>query len=201
MNSFLLTLTALVILVLSALFAAPLFVDWNDYRPAIEAQMTKLVGRQVKVDGQVHLVVLPAPQLKFDDIKVANADGSLDTPFLEAKVLEAKLDVGTLLTGKVEAHQLTIVDPTLRLRLDGASGGNWSDLGPLKSGASFVPTDVLLDSVHVMGGTLEVETKSGGTFVFNNIEGEASASSLAGPYKVEARYDFEKRPQSIKFST
>ena len=31
MNSLLLTLTALFILVLSALFAAPLFIDWNDF--------------------------------------------------------------------------------------------------------------------------------------------------------------------------
>ena len=106
MNSLLLTLTALVILVLSALFAAPLFIDWNDYRPAIEAQMSKLVGRDVKVGGDVHLIALPAPHFKFDDIKVANADGSLDTPFLEAASLEAKLDVGTLLTGKVEEHQV-----------------------------------------------------------------------------------------------
>ena len=56
MNSFLLTLTALLILVLGALFAAPLFVDWNDYRPVFEPQATKLLGREVKVGGQVHLV-------------------------------------------------------------------------------------------------------------------------------------------------
>ena len=200
MNSFLLTLTALVILVLSALFAAPLFIDWNDYRPAIEAQMTKLVGRPVKVDGEVHLIALPAPHFKFDNIKVANAGGSLDTPFLEATSLEAKLDVGTLLTGKIEAHQLTIIDPTVRLRLDG-EGGNWRDLGPHKSGASFVPSDVLLDSVRVTGGTLEISQDDGPAFVFTNIDGEASASSLAGPYKVVATYDFENHPQSIRFST
>ena len=192
MNSLLLTLTALVILVLSALFAAPLFIDWNDYRPAIEAQMTKLTGRDVKIDGKVHLIVLPAPQLKFDDIKVADADGGLETPFLEAKVLEAKLHVGTLLTGKVEAHQLTIVDPTVRLRLNGTGGGNWADLGPLKSGGSFVPTDVLLDSVYVSGGTLEVAKDDGTAHVFRDIDGEASASSLAGPYKVEATYNLNR---------
>ena len=46
---------------LSALFAAPLFIDWNDYRPVFETQATKLLGRQVKVGGNVHLVLLPAP--------------------------------------------------------------------------------------------------------------------------------------------
>ena len=69
MNSLLLTLTAVLILVLSALFAAPLFIDWNDYRPVFETQATKLLGRQVKVGGQVHLVLLPAPELRFDDVK------------------------------------------------------------------------------------------------------------------------------------
>ena len=97
MNSFLLALAALLIVVLSALFAAPLFIDWNDYRPAFEQQATKLLGRQVKVDGKVHLILLPAPQLKFDDVKVANEDGSLDRPFLTARSFEAKLNVSAIM--------------------------------------------------------------------------------------------------------
>ena len=65
MNSLLLTLTAVLILVLSALFAAPLFIDWNDYRSVFETQATNLLGRQVKVGGKVHLVLLPAPELEI----------------------------------------------------------------------------------------------------------------------------------------
>src|SRR5665811_2509231 len=106
--------------------------------------------------GQVHLIVLPAPQLKFDDVKVAGEDGSLDKPFLEAKSREAKIDVGTLLTGKVEAHQLTIVDPTLRLELKADGTGNWGDVGRPGVPAPFAPKDVLLDSVQVSGGTVEI---------------------------------------------
>ena len=201
MNSLLLTLTALFILVLSALFAAPLFIDWNDYRPQFEAQASKLLGRQVKVDGKVHLIVLPAPQLKFDHIKVANEDGDLKTPFLEAKSLEAKLDVGTLLTGKVEAHELTVIDPTLRLKLNKDGSGNWGDIGQGQAGVPFVPKDVLLDSVHVSGGTVEIVKDGVPTFVFRNVDGEASGASLAGPYKVTATYDFEDRQQTLRFST
>ena len=156
MNSLLLTLTALFILVLSALFAAPLFIDWNDYRPAFEEQATKLLGRDVRVEGEVHLVLLPAPELKFDDVKVASEDGNLEKPFLEAKSLEARLNVGTLLTGAIEAHQLTIVDPTLRLELKADGTGNWGDVGRPGVAVPFAPKDVLLDSVRVSGGTIEV---------------------------------------------
>ena len=104
MNSFLLTLTAVLILVLSALFAAPLFIDWNDYRSVFETQATNLLGRQVKVDGKVHLVLLPSPELRFDDIKVADQEGRLDRPFLEARSLDASLNISALLTGAIEAH-------------------------------------------------------------------------------------------------
>ena len=201
MNSLLLTLTTVLILLLSALFAAPLFIDWNDYRPAFEEQATKLLGRKVKVDGQVHLVVLPAPQLKFDDVKVANEDGSLDKPFLEAKSLEARLDVGTLLTGTVEAHQLTIVDPVLRLELKPDGTGNWGDVGRPGVPAPFAPKDVLLDSVRVSGGAIEIVKDGVLKFVFSNIDGEASATSLSGPYKVSAAYEFEGRGQTVRFST
>ena len=99
MNSFLLAFTAVLIVVLSALFAAPLFIDWNDYRPVFETQASKLLGRDVKVGGKVHLVVLPAPELRFDDVKVADEKGSFDQPLLEARSIEAWLNIGALLRG------------------------------------------------------------------------------------------------------
>ena len=201
MNSLLLTLTALFILVLSALFAAPLFIDWNDYRPAFEEQATKLLGREVKVGGKVHLVLLPTPQLKFDDVKVAGEDGRLDRPFLEAKSFEAKLDIGTLLTGTVEAHQLAIVDPVLRLEIKADGTGNWGDVGRPGVPVPFTPKDVLLDAVRVSGGTVEIVKDGATKFVISNIDGEASAASLSGPYKVSAEYDFDGRRQELRFST
>jgi uncharacterized protein involved in outer membrane biogenesis len=200
-NSLLLTLTALFILVLSALFAAPLFIDWNDYRPAFETQAAKLLGREVRVDGDVHLVLLPAPELKFDNVKVANEDGSLDEPFLEAKSLEAQLSIGSLFTGTVEAHQLTIVEPVLRLAINDDGTGNWNGVGRADGAMPFAPRTVLLDSVRVIGGTIEITKDGASKFVFTNIDGEASAPSLSGPYKVSAEYDFEDRRQTLRLST
>ncbi|MEZ5875264.1 MAG: AsmA family protein [Hyphomicrobiales bacterium] len=201
MNSLLLTLAALFILVLSALFAAPLFIDWNDYRPAFEQQATKLLGREVKVDGDVHLIVLPAPQLRFDDVKVANEDGNLDKPLLTARSFEAKLNVSSLIGGAVEAHQLAIVDPTLRLEIKPDGTGNWVDVGRPGVAVPFAPKDVLLDAVTVSGGTVEIIKDGAPKFVFTNVDGVASAASLSGPYKVTAAYDFEGRRQELRFST
>ncbi len=201
MNSLLLTLTALLILVLSALFAAPLFIDWNDYRSVFETQATNLLGRQVKVGGKVHLVLLPAPELKFDDIKVADQEGRLDRPFLEMGSLEAWLNIGALLSGTVEARKIAIVDPVLRLDLKADGTGNWSDVGRRGVALPFAPKDVLLNSVSISGGKVEITKQGVPQLTLDGVSGEANAQSLSGPYKVSANYSFEGRPQELRFST
>jgi len=200
-NSLLLTLTALLILVLSALFAAPLFIDWNDYRSVFETKATNLLGRQVKVGGKVHLVLLPAPELKFDDIKVAGQEGHLDRPFLEARSLEAWLNIGALLTGTVEARKIALVDPVLRLDLKADGTGNWSDVGRRGVALPFAPKDVLLDSISVSGGRVEITKQGAKQLTLDDVAGEANAQSLSGPYKVSANYAYEGRPQELRFST
>jgi AsmA family/AsmA-like C-terminal region len=200
-NSLLLTLTAVLILVLSALFAAPLFIDWNDYRPVFETQATKLLGRQVKVGGEVHLVLLPAPELRFDDVKVADQEGRLDRPFLEARSLEAWLNIGALLSGTVEARKIAIVDPILRLDLKADGTGNWSDVGRRGVALPFAPKEVMLDEVGVLGGRIEMARQGVPQFALDDIAAQLSAQSLSGPYKVSATYAFEGRPQQLRFST
>ncbi len=201
MNSLLLTLTAVLILVLSALFAAPLFIDWNNYRTVFETEASKLLGREVKVGGKVHLILLPSPELRFDDIKVADREGRLDRPFLEARSLEAWLNISALLTGTIEARKIAIVGPVLRLDLEADETGNWSDVGRRGVGLPFAPKDVMLDEVSVSGGRIEVTRQGQPQFAVENVAGVASAQSLSGPYKVSASYSFKGRPQQLRFST
>ena len=201
MNSFLLALTAVLIVVLSALFAAPFFIDWNDYRPVFETQASKLLGRDVRVGGKVHMVVLPAPELRFDAVKVADEKGSFDQPLLEAKSIEAWLNIGALLRGAVEARKIAIFEPVLRLALNKYGTGNWSDVGHAGEALPFVPKEVLLDQVSLSGGRVEITRPGVPPLVVDNVEGEASAASLSGPYKLSATYNFEGRPQELRFST
>jgi uncharacterized protein involved in outer membrane biogenesis len=200
-NSLLLTLTALLILVLSALFAAPLFIDWNNYRAVFETQASNLLGREVKVDGEVHLVLLPAPELRFDGIKVADQEGRFDRPLLEARSLEAWLNIGALLSGTIEARKLAIVDPVLRLDVKADGTGNWSDVGRRGVALPFAPKGVMLDEVSFSGGRIEIAKQGVEQFSVEQVEGQASSQSLSGPYKVSANYVFEGRPQELRFST
>jgi uncharacterized protein involved in outer membrane biogenesis len=200
-NSFLLAFTAVLILVLSALFAAPLFIDWNDYRPVFETQASKLLGRDVKVGGKVHLVLLPAPELRFDAVKVAGEHGSFDQPLLEARSIEAWLNIGALMRGAIEARKIAISEPVLRLALGDDGTSNWSDVGRAGQALPFVPKEVLLDEVSVGGGRIEMNRPGLPPLVLEDVDGVGSAASLSGPYKVSATYSFAGRSQELRFST
>ncbi|MFD0987720.1 AsmA family protein [Methyloligella solikamskensis] len=201
MNSFLLSLTVLLIVALSALFAVPYFVDFNDYRDVFEAQATKVMGRDVTVRGPVALRLLPVPELRFEQVTVAAADGGTTLPFMEAETLQASLNIGALLQGTVETQQVTIVDPVLRLAVNADGTGAWSDVGLSEAALPFAPKQVAFDSVTVTGGRIEVYRQGEQVAAINDIDGEATAGSLSGPYKVAATYLIDDDRQEIHFST
>ena len=70
MSNGLLYIAGLITLVLAALFAVPYFVDWNGYRGVFEEEATRILGREVRVGGDVNLRLLPAPYVRFDKLRI-----------------------------------------------------------------------------------------------------------------------------------
>ena len=54
MNNLLVAIAVFVITVVGALFAVPYFVDWNSYRSNFEEEASRVIGREVQVDGDVN---------------------------------------------------------------------------------------------------------------------------------------------------
>jgi uncharacterized protein involved in outer membrane biogenesis len=202
MNSFLLFIAGLLVLALSALFAVPYFVDWNEYRDVFEAQASKLIGRQVDVGGNVSLTLLPAPVLKFETVNVADAKGEFDTPFAAAKSVTVWLSVPPLLTGSVEARSVELVQPVVNLRINDDGTGNWADLGGEAAELPFIPEEVALNSVKISGATVNIwRGKPEPNSVIDNLDGELSARSLQGPYKFSGNFTFDGKQKELRFST
>ena len=61
MNNALLYIGGFFVVVLTALFAVPLFIDWNGYRGVFEEEASKVLGRDVRVGGEVNVRFLPTP--------------------------------------------------------------------------------------------------------------------------------------------
>lgn len=62
----------LLVLLLTAALVVPPFVDWSGYRADFEREASRVLGRPVKVAGDVSARLLPFPSVAFSDVRVGS---------------------------------------------------------------------------------------------------------------------------------
>ena len=76
MKKILYGLIALIALVVIAAFVVPMFMDWNSYKPEISERIEGLTGRQLFIDGDIEISLLPSPKLRVSDARLSNVEGA-----------------------------------------------------------------------------------------------------------------------------
>ncbi|MDZ4841609.1 MAG: AsmA family protein [Hyphomicrobium aestuarii] len=184
MNNVLLTIGALLVGILAALAAVPMLVDWNSYRGVFEEEASRILGRDVRVGGSVAVRLLPAPFVRFEKLRVADTASTSGDPLFRADSLTMRLSVGALLRGALQADNVELKKPALRLSADKDGNGNWRTLQIAPGSLPFLPADVALRSVGVLDGSLTIVGPSGkDAAMFETINGEFAAESANGPFR------------------
>ena len=108
-RSVLITLIAVAVL-LAAGLALPFLIDANQFRPMIEAQLTKSLGRTVKI-GSLKLNILSGT-VTASDLSVADDPGFSNSAFLRAGALKLSIDLWQVLfSRKLNVDGATIQTP------------------------------------------------------------------------------------------
>lgn len=202
MNRVLLAIGGLLVGLLATLFAAPAMVDWNRYRGVLEEEATRLLGREVRLGGRVNLRLLPVPYVQFEQVRIADTQGSVGRPMFMADNFTVWLSVGALLSGAIEAKNIELTKPTVTLVLDGKGGGNWASLSPEHFRGSYIPARVAFDAVRISDGTLAILGPDGTPKTkFMDVNGELSAQALEGPYRLAATFARGTEAREIRLST
>ena len=202
MNNGLLYFGGLLVVIFATLFAVPNFIDWNGYRGVFEEEASKVLGREVRVGGEVNLKLLPVPYVRFEKVRIANVSGQTGEPFVRAKSFTMWLSGPALLRGVLEASEVELDKPVLSLALDGKGGGNWTDI-QLKAGdLPFVPRNVSLRSVRLIDGAVSVYNAAAERVAsVKGIYGELSADSLRGPIRFKGSATWAGTAHTIAFAT
>ena len=95
-----------------AAFVVPPMLDWNRYRATLAELVSDRLGREVHIDGALSLALLPEPTLTAARITLADAGDGVSITVAE---LRLRLALGPLLRGQVDAQELVIVGPAVRL--------------------------------------------------------------------------------------
>ena len=99
MQTTLLGIGIAVILALLAALIGPLFIDWGEYRAAIESQASQMVGAPVRVGGAIDVRLLPTPSLKLSNVQIGPAASAEK---VTARGLAMEFGLGALMQGEFQ---------------------------------------------------------------------------------------------------
>jgi uncharacterized protein involved in outer membrane biogenesis len=117
-------LLILVILIGGAIVALS-FVDLGRFAPQIEAAAKKATGRDLRIEGPLHIGLSLTPSLVAEKVRFSNASWGSRADMMTADKLAIKLDVIPLLSGKVALKSVELDGADIYVETDKSGKGNW----------------------------------------------------------------------------
>jgi len=100
-------------------------ISWNLLKPRIKTAVEQATGRELFIEGDVELSLLPRPQMTLHEVALANPDWAGPEHFIELDRLRVAPDLLALVTGQVALARVDIDNPEVRL-VDRTQGpANW----------------------------------------------------------------------------
>ncbi len=169
----------ILILALLAALVGPLFIDWNSYRFAIEAEASRVMGVPVNVTGPIDVRLLPTPSLSLSGVEVGA--GAAKTV---ARRLDLELGISALLRGEFRATEVAIDGPDVTISLD--RNGN---IEIPAARLAFDPERLAIERLSIENGHINfANAQNGAQFGIENVSLSGDVRSLMGPFKAEGQF-------------
>jgi len=193
-----------------AIFAAIVFVlvfDPNDYKDTISEGVKKATGRELVIEGDLHLSLFPWLAIEMGKTELGNAPGFDDTPFASFESARLSVRVMPLLLQRqvvVGTAALDSLRVNLQVRKDGT--GNWEDLGeageaqpepaePQPDGASAT---IDIASVAVTDAALTYsDASTGDRFEVTDLSLTSGRIAAGEPVPLEGGFAFKLDPAGL----
>ena len=171
------------------IFVAPRFISAEDLKDKALAQVERATGYRFRIDGPVNVSVFPSLDLVARDVGIARPDQDGTAEFAKVGTLRFGLVLRSLLAGKVQFTEITLLDPILKLPLPETAesrSGEASDEGAAKRQRLSV------NKLIIHNGTVILPQGDGepGNQI-TSLKAEAELPSANGPltFNAAAKYD------------
>jgi uncharacterized protein involved in outer membrane biogenesis len=136
-------LIGLVVLVVAVVVAGIAILksqDFNQYKGLIAEKVKEATGRDLKLAGDVELVISLSPALAVNDVTFSNAPWGSRPELIKLKRLEAEVRLLPLLSGNVEVNRIVLKGADILLETNDKGQGNWVFSPPAASTATTTTT-------------------------------------------------------------
>ncbi len=105
------------------------FIDPNDYKDAIVVRVEEATGRDVEIAGEIKHSFFPWLGIEVAGVRIGNAAGFGDAPFLKTEQLAVRIKTLPLLRKQFELDTIRIYGGEINLARNAEGINNWDDLG------------------------------------------------------------------------
>ena len=206
MKKFSFIVLGLIALLVVAVLVAPAFIDWNRFKPQIAEVVRSSTGRDLRIDGDLKISLLPSLRVSAGDIRLSNAAGMTapDMVSIGSVALEAQL--WPLLSKRLVVNSLVVKDPSINLEVDKSGHPNWA-LVPAggtggtaaapEAGGSGPLSGVQLGDVRIEQGRLSyLSAASGQTIEAKGVNLTAEMADLSKPLLIRGQMTLNDEPVS-----
>ena len=199
MKKLLIGTSSVLVLGIVGLIALPSLVPSERYKEKIEAQLTKELGRNVSVLGDVKLGVFPVIRANTGRVEIENPEGYSDAHFASMDAMSVRVKLLPLLSKRVEITSFTLKNPLINLerRADGqenwvfgdpedAAPKNEPESGPFKRDGRYADIDPAIGKFTLEGGKISyVDAVKGASHKVEGVNVAVSLTGLAAPLKID----------------
>ncbi len=225
MRTLLIVLGAILSLLILAVLVGPLLIDWNAFKPRLAEAVESATGRQLQIEGDLSLSLLPTPTLSAAGARLSNVEGGSEPTMVSIDTLEVQVALAPLLGGDLQVESLVLVEPTILLERLADGRVNWelspaapsapgrgggdgepaapdAETGGDTGGEGGTPLSVTLERVVVEDGSLIYrDAVAGTTERLEALDATLRAESLRGPFLLEGRGRVRGTAAEFSFST
>ena len=180
------TLLAVLTPLLVLLYLVYLF-DWNRARDPLSAAASERSNRKIVIQGDLRPTWgWPVTRLSAGGLMVGNVEGGSAPQMLELDRLDVAVNLGSLLKGKLELTELTLVKPQLLLEKTASGATNWRFSDNPAGGIAMAlwPDDrgefPVIDGLRIEGGRITYKDPANKTDISlraATVQGEANTQA------------------------
>lgn len=122
-------MASLTVIIIVSVLIAPMVINFDRYKPRIEAQASKALGRPVTIDGRIEPSVFPWVGVAVHNLHLGNPPGFEQKDFVSVGLFEVRIKLWPMLFGRYEVKRFVVNDPRIVLVKHRDGRTNWKDLG------------------------------------------------------------------------
>ncbi|MCA8926819.1 MAG: AsmA family protein [Alphaproteobacteria bacterium] len=211
LKKILIGLVVLVVLVIAAAFALPFFLPVDTIKQELQAQVKQATGRDLVIDGDFEVSLLPEAVLKAGDVRFQNAAGGSRADMMTLKELRVHVALLPLLSREVEVQEFVLDKPDILLEVDKNGRPNWAfgsagktgDAGvaakPSSAGGTNEALQALrLGDVRIVDGRLEYrDARSGAAETVDKLNVTLALPGLDDPFSADGSATWHQQALSL----